>query len=332
MKNFLLFLLLLMICSCNIKKEREVVAMVGGEEITLAELSQMSKQEIFDLLNIAYEVKNKALDNLISQKLLDVEAAKKQMTTEYYLEEYIKRRISPNEDSVLGRYNLLSSQVVYDKNSLYTVDSLEIEARILQKNKLHSILIRELVDSLRRMVDIKKYIYPPKRPECVVEDLCVHYRGNEKSAVTMIVASDFNCERCVEFHKTLDEIFEEYHDKVKFGYINFADAPTLAALSCEAASKQNKFWEFHDAIFKAGVRTDSIFVFNTAQKLGLNVEKFNKDLSSIENYNLLDRNISSLVKRGLFATPTILINNRLIYATNSYEELTRLLDIELQKL
>ena len=108
MKNFLLFLLLLMICSCNIKKEREVVAMVGGEEITLAELSQMSKQEIFDLLNIAYEVKNKALDNLISQKLLDVEAAKKQMTTEYYLEEYIKRRISPNEDSVLGRYNLLS--------------------------------------------------------------------------------------------------------------------------------------------------------------------------------------------------------------------------------
>ena len=36
------------------------------------------------------------------------------------------------------------------------------------------------------------------------------------------------------------------------------------------------------------------------------------------------------MERGLFATPTIIINNRLVYITNSYEELTKLLDKELQ--
>lgn len=36
------------------------------------------------------------------------------------------------------------------------------------------------------------------------------------------------------------------------------------------------------------------------------------------------------MERGLFATPTIIINDRLVYITNSYEELTRLLDQELQ--
>ena len=37
------------------------------------------------------------------------------------------------------------------------------------------------------------------------------------------------------------------------------------------------------------------------------------------------------MKRGLFATPTIIINNRLLYITNSYEELSRLLDEEIKQ-
>ena len=37
-----------------------------------------------------------------------------------------------------------------------------------------------------------------------------------------------------------------------------------------------------------------------------------------------------LVNRGIFATPTIIINDRLVYMTNSYEELSRLLEYELQ--
>lgn len=332
MKTFILFLLLISIVSCNLKKEQEIVAIVNGEEITSAELSQASKQEIFDLLNMAYEIKMKGLDNLISQKLLDVEAKKNQITTESYLEDYIRRRTFPKEDSVLKKYGLFKPQVIYDKNSLYTIDSLNVEARLQQKNKLRSVLIRELVDSLKETAQINKFIYPPKQPECIVEDLCTHYRGNNKSKITMIIASDYNCERCVEFHKTLNLIYDKYHEDVKFGYINFADAPTLAALACEAASQQNKFWEFHDAILKNGIRTDSTLIFNMAQELGLNMRKFKIDISSSDNFNMIDQNIGTLMKRGLFATPTIIINNRLIYITNSYEELTRLLDIELNNL
>ena len=36
------------------------------------------------------------------------------------------------------------------------------------------------------------------------------------------------------------------------------------------------------------------------------------------------------MERGLFATPTIIINDRLVYITNSYEELTELLEQELE--
>ncbi|MBQ8673373.1 MAG: hypothetical protein IJ511_04875 [Bacteroides sp.] len=48
-------------------------------------------------------------------------------------------------------------------------------------------------------------------------------------------------------------------------------------------------------------------------------------------YEQQDEDINKLMKRGLFATPTIIINNRLLYITNSYEELSRLLDEEIKQ-
>lgn len=65
----------------------------------------------------------------------------------------------------------------------------------------------------------------------------VHYRGNLNAATTFIVASDFDCKRCVDFEKTLKQIYSEYKDKVRFGFINFADEPTLA--SCHVKLPSN---------------------------------------------------------------------------------------------
>ena len=117
---------------------------------------------------------------------------------------------------------------------------------------------------------------------------------------------------------------------MRFGFINFADEPTLASLSCEAAVKYNKFWEFHDAIFEHEALVDSAFVFDTASRLGLDVEEYKQELLSAVNYDKVNHTINKLMERGLFATPTIIINDRLVYITNSYEELTRLLKRELE--
>ena len=67
-----------------------------------------------------------------------------------------------------------------------------------------------------------------------------------------------------------------------------------------------------------------------AKNLGLDVAGYKQDLQSAETYNNVNHTINKLMERGLFATPTIIINNRLVYITNSYEELTKLLDKELQ--
>lgn len=75
---------------------------------------------------------------------------------------------------------------------------------------------------------------------------------------------------------------------------------------------------------------DSAYILGLAKNLGLDVTRYKRDLQSAETYNNVNHTINKLMERGLFATPTIIINNRLVYITNSYEELTKLLDKELQ--
>lgn len=298
MKYFFLFLpLLLYACS---HRSDEVVAEVNGHKLYNSELSQVTTQEVFDLLNMTYEIKLRSLDDLIKQRLIEYEAAEQNLSVNDFLDAYIGNAM---QDSVMAE---------------------------MPASRRRLLLTRRLADSLFNEAQIKRYIYPPKRPSCVVADLCVHYRGNLDAKTHLIVASDFNCERCAEFEKTLKRIYDEYQDRVKFGFVNFADEPTLASLACEAADKYGKFWEFHDAMFSHNAPLDSAFVYGLAKSTGLDVAAYKQSLLAAENYDNVNHTINRLMERGLFATPTIIINDRLVYVTNSYEELTKLLNQELQ--
>lgn len=115
----------------------------------------------------------------------------------------------------------------------------------------------------------------------------------------------------------------------RIGFVHFADAPSLAALACEAAGEQKQFWTFHDTIFNYSGVADSAFIYNLAKSKRLNMTEFDAYLHSSDKYKEMDKVINQLVERGLMATPTIIINDRLVYVTNSYEELSRLLEYEL---
>ena len=329
MKQLLCISLLLLLFSCS-HANKEIVAEVNDETILLSDLSEASKQELFDLLNMAYEIKSKVLDDLIKKKLLDKEAKKQNMTAEQYLELYVDMRTGTNLDSIKAFYKLADNQVNIVRSQLYGSSPKTMEGELTLKNKLRSIFIQQLVDSLYSKASIKKYIFPPKQPKCVITDLCVYYRGNMDASVSFIVASDFTCERRVAFERTLQRIYDKYKDRVKFGFVSFGDSPTLSALACEAAGRQNKFWDFHDTIFAYEGVADSTYIFNLARSKNLDMMRFKRDLLSSENYEMLDKTINDLVNRGIFATPTIIINDRLVYMTNSYEELSRLLEYELQ--
>ena len=66
-------MLAVLLYSCS-KGSEEVVAEINGHKLYASELSQVTTQETFDLLNMAYEIKMRALDDLIKRKLIEYEA------------------------------------------------------------------------------------------------------------------------------------------------------------------------------------------------------------------------------------------------------------------
>lgn len=106
-----------------------------------------------------------------------------------------------------------------------------------------------------------------------------HVFGDKNAKVTLVEYSDFQCPYCGTFYPTVKQIMENYKGKVKLVYrhfpLSFHPEAQPAAEASECASEQGKFWEFHDNLFENQAQLSSSYYPQVAQKLGLNMSKFN---------------------------------------------------------
>jgi protein-disulfide isomerase len=132
-----------------------------------------------------------------------------------------------------------------------------------------------------------------------------------------------------EFGPRLRVIFREYP------LVPTHPHALVAARSAEAAGLQGKFWEMHDLIFE-NQRTwheqfDARPTFEGyAQKLGLDLERFKRDVNS----QVVEQRIFQDGKRahalGVKGTPTVFLNGREVpFESLAPEKLRVLINVEL---
>jgi protein-disulfide isomerase len=106
---------------------------------------------------------------------------------------------------------------------------------------------------------------------------------------------------------------------------------SAAAMAAEAAGKKGKFWEMHDKLFEnAKELTDENFT-KWAGEIGLDVEKFKKDLEDEGlKKKVLDQQKlgSSLGARG---TPAFFINGRYLSGAQPTPAFKAVIDEEMKK-
>ena len=114
----------------------------------------------------------------------------------------------------------------------------------------------------------------------------------------------------------LEQVLEKNPDKVKLVFKNFPlrnhKFAMQAATAALAAEKQGKFWEFHDLLFKDYNRLNEQKVKEIAQKLKLDIKKFEKDRKDPRIIELIRRDVLEGNRAGVRGTPTIFINGRLL--------------------
>jgi protein-disulfide isomerase len=157
-----------------------------------------------------------------------------------------------------------------------------------------------------------------------------HRRGPLNASVIIVEYGDYQCPFCAATAPVLDKLFRRYDDLClvfrHFPMISNHPNAGVAAVAAEAANRQGKFWEMHQALFEnqQDLSTENIFVL--AKNLGLDMRDF---LNDLEDERLLERvrkDINSGVLNGVNATPTIFVNGIRFEGMPSLDELQNEVD------
>ncbi len=167
--------------------------------------------------------------------------------------------------------------------------------------------------------------------------------GSPSALVTIEEFADFQCPQCAAKHPIINEIKSLYGSRIHFVFRDFPlDIPAHdksydAAVAAEAAGMQSKFWDMHNLLFTnqsawtADPNYRQIWT-GYAQKIGLDVAKFQADMAGLATKNRVDADKQRGKVIGVNSTPSIFINNvPVAFEQMSVEGLKQLIDAELQK-
>ena len=150
-----------------------------------------------------------------------------------------------------------------------------------------------------------------------------------KGKVTFIEYSDYRCGYCRRVQDTLSMLREEYEGRVKFA---FKYLPILTELSREtaraaqAAHRQGKFWEFHKVMWENQDKLSDKFFIETAEKLKLNINKFNADRKSATINNEIDQDVEDARELGVQGTPFFVIDGQTLSGAQPVELFRAVID------
>lgn len=168
-------------------------------------------------------------------------------------------------------------------------------------------------------------------------------KGNPNAKVTIVAFEDFRCPFCEKlFTDTEPQLQKDYIDtgKVKFYYRNYqflGPASVIAGNAGECANEQNKFWDFHDYLYKNQPSESDTSIYTTdkltdiAGTLGMDTTQFKSCLDSKKYDKNVSQDLADGQKAGVSGTPTLFINGQPIVGAQPYSAFQTIIDQELKK-
>jgi protein-disulfide isomerase len=145
-----------------------------------------------------------------------------------------------------------------------------------------------------------------------------HALGDAKAPVTLEEFGDFQCPPCGLLHPVLKTMEHEFGPRLRIIFREFPLVPAhqyalAAARSAEAAGMQGRFWEMHDLLYENQKSWSNAFdvrpIFEAyATKIGLDLEKFKRDLSSATVAQRILQDGKRGHSLGVTGTPTVFMN------------------------
>jgi NhaA family Na+:H+ antiporter len=142
-----------------------------------------------------------------------------------------------------------------------------------------------------------------------------HVRGGRAPdhVVSIVVYSDYLCPYCRRLRPVLERLRHALGERLAYAFRHFPNerahpGATFLALAAEAAAQQGHFWDMHDYVYGHEPPFSEKQVLEFANKLGLDMERFRRDLESEDTRRRVDEDISEGKRNGVTGTPTLFVD------------------------
>jgi protein-disulfide isomerase len=162
------------------------------------------------------------------------------------------------------------------------------------------------------------------------------FKGDPESKVTIVEFSDIQCPFSQRFHSVFMEALGSYSEGVKFVFKNFPlsfhPEAKPAAKAVLAAHEQGKYWDMLSLVMQAGTQLGAEKYVELAEQLGLDVDKFKKDLKDKDQdyEQIIQKDIKAGMGAQVQGTPTFYINGKKTRA-RALDEIKKEIDKILEK-
>jgi protein-disulfide isomerase len=139
-------------------------------------------------------------------------------------------------------------------------------------------------------------------------------RGGKDAKVTLVEFSDFQCPYSQRAQPLIEKLLKAYPENLQHVYKNFPlqfhKEALPAAKACLAADMQGKFWEMSQLVFKNPKKLTDKDLKGYAKKIGMDMERFEKDYKSEEVDERVKEDMKEAKKVQVTGTPTLFLNGK----------------------
>jgi len=302
------------------------IAIVTGQPIYEQELLPELSPKLLQLRSQEYQVKSKALEDLISKRVIEAEAKKRGLSTDKLLEQEVDSKVAdPNDAEVEGYYLAVKSEI--DKPLHEVKPQLQRAVKLLKIQQAR----QDYGDALRAKAAVVVLLRPPK---VEVSYDPARVRGDAKATVTIVEFSDFQCPYCKKVQATLKDLLAKYNGRVRLAFRDFPmralhPQAQIAAEAARCAEEQGKFWEYHDALFADQSKLDEAGLAQTAQSLGLDQKSFQSCLKVGKFKPQIEQDLQEGAKVGVAGTPGFFIDGIFVNGAQPEAEFEKIINTEL---
>ncbi len=307
----------------------QVVATWGTNKLTLRQVDADLGEQLEELEKKKFQARRQQIERNVIESIIDAEAKKKGQTQEQYLKEQLEDKAKePTEEEIQAYFAQNQAQMPPGS----TLDTMRAQLVGFLKQQSQREIATKLFEQLKKDANAQITFKEPPKPRKTVEAKGPT-RGPADAKVTIVEFSDFQCPFCSRAHDTVEEVMKLYAGKVKLTFRHFPlafhqQAPKAAEASL-CAGEQQKFWEYHDALFANQAKLMPEDLKEAAKTLGLDAAKFAECLDSGKMKKTVDEDMEAAKKVGVSGTPAFFINGVMLSGAQPVEAFKEVIDAEL---